>query len=148
MQRPSFKNMRLYFINYFKFQGCSGIHIHFLANALQKMGVSCTVCVPDSPESVHAFGPVHYDSITFREFRKRARSGIGEQAGRLTHWWPGPRGKSSGKQPWMSPAGWGFPTLCILRTMKSTYFTASAEFLSMSFGALPGFGGCLLPGRG
>ena len=42
--------MHLYFINYFRFQESSGIHIHFLANELVRMGIPCTACVPDSPE--------------------------------------------------------------------------------------------------
>lgn len=68
--------MHVLFINYHKFENTSGIHIHFLANALVDRGVECTVCVPSSPGSVFACGDVRYRAMSFREANIRALSGL------------------------------------------------------------------------
>lgn len=64
--------MHIYFINYHKFQGASGIHIHFLANTLVSMEIPCTVCVPYNKKSVYDFGEVNYIIISFFELFKKA----------------------------------------------------------------------------
>jgi glycosyltransferase involved in cell wall biosynthesis len=63
--------MHVYFINYHPFRESSGIHIHFLANALEAMGIPCTACVPRSPESVHDFGTTAYRSMGFARLNRR-----------------------------------------------------------------------------
>ena len=63
--------MHIYFINYHKFEGASGIHIHFLANELVFMGIPCTVCVPNYEKSIHSFGKVNYNTLTFLKLFKK-----------------------------------------------------------------------------
>ncbi|XPV75570.1 MAG: glycosyltransferase [Desulfovibrio sp.] len=65
--------MHIYFLNYHKFEGSSGIHIHFLANELVQLGIGCTVCVPHTPDSIGRCGIAHYDCITFSDLIKRAK---------------------------------------------------------------------------
>ena len=72
----------VFFVNYWHFSGPSGIHIHFLANALEAMDISCTACVPRLPDNATTCGDPAYQSRTFtRTFmhalihRKRLRSG-------------------------------------------------------------------------
>jgi glycosyltransferase involved in cell wall biosynthesis len=81
--------LHIYYINYLKFEGSSGIHIHFLANELVKMGVKCTVCLPHSADSVQTCGDVLYRSVTFRELKKqvsRFPQAFAEQ-GAIFHAW-------------------------------------------------------------
>jgi len=59
--------MHIYFVNYNKFIGASGIHIHFLANSLVERGIKCTVCVPSDRNSVYSFGDVKYETILFTQ---------------------------------------------------------------------------------
>ncbi|TVM15211.1 glycosyltransferase family 1 protein [Oceanidesulfovibrio indonesiensis] len=64
--------MHIYFVNYSRFEGSSGIHIHFLANELERLGVRCTACVPcNSRANSYCEGPL-YSTITFGTLRRRA----------------------------------------------------------------------------
>lgn len=63
--------MHIYFINYHKYSGASGIHIHFLANAFISMGIPCTVCVPNNKKSINNFGEINYSAMTFFELYKK-----------------------------------------------------------------------------
>lgn len=61
--------MHVYFINYHRFQDASGVHIYFLANTLEALGVKCTVCLPEATDSVHSFGPVRFSCISYLQLR-------------------------------------------------------------------------------
>ncbi len=59
--------MNIFFLNYDGYSGCSGVHIHFLANALADRGHTCTVILPYPNEKNDYFGPVRYNFLTFDE---------------------------------------------------------------------------------
>jgi len=48
--------MHIFFVNYGKFSGPSGVHIFYLANSLSRLGVRATVFVPGDPAAVSVFG--------------------------------------------------------------------------------------------
>ena len=57
--------MEVIFVNFDKFRASSGIHIFFLANALEKLGVSCTACVPCDADTVYSCGTPLFKTITY-----------------------------------------------------------------------------------
>lgn len=62
--------MHVIFVNYFDFQGPSGIHIFHLANALSDVNITSTVLVPNVPESVKNFGKPGFKVMSFEEAKK------------------------------------------------------------------------------
>ena len=59
--------MQIYFINYHKLIDSSGIHIHFLANELEQIGVKCNVCIPWIQEYPEIFGTPKYRTIPYKD---------------------------------------------------------------------------------
>lgn len=59
--------MNIFFINYDGYSGCSGVHIHFLANALVELGHRCTVVVPVEKNDSAYFGKPLYGVLNFEE---------------------------------------------------------------------------------
>lgn len=59
--------MKIFFINYAPYAGCSGVHIHFLANALVERGHTCFVVVPETGNDDAYFGPIRYSVLTSLE---------------------------------------------------------------------------------
>ncbi|MCK5233174.1 MAG: glycosyltransferase [Desulfobulbaceae bacterium] len=57
--------MEIIFVNYHKFFDSSGIHIFFLANELERLGVRCTACVPHGAESVISCGTPLFKTISY-----------------------------------------------------------------------------------
>lgn len=66
--------MHVYFINYHKFEGSSGIHIHFLANELVKLGVDCTICLPQSKGTIPGCSQPLYNVSNFSELKRKIAS--------------------------------------------------------------------------
>ena len=60
--------MQIIFVNYYKFIDSSGIHIYFLANEFEKMGISCTVCIPTDQDVPVPFGDYKFRICTFNHF--------------------------------------------------------------------------------
>ncbi len=52
--------LKILFMNYGPYFGCSGVHIHFLANALADLGHDCHVFLPDTRGSNEYFGECNY----------------------------------------------------------------------------------------
>jgi glycosyltransferase involved in cell wall biosynthesis len=71
MRRP----LHILFVNYHHLDSNSGIHIFNLANQLTRMGVECTVCVPDSKETTAALGQYDFKVLNFDELRKNMQPG-------------------------------------------------------------------------
>jgi glycosyltransferase involved in cell wall biosynthesis len=59
--------MKIYFINYSYFADSSGIHLFFLANELESLGVKCIVCVPKKTSSVLNFGTPLFKTISYTQ---------------------------------------------------------------------------------
>lgn len=59
--------MRIIFINYYLYEFSSGVHIHFIANELTRMGHECTVVLPEVKNTTH-FGLPEYTFRNHREF--------------------------------------------------------------------------------
>lgn len=57
--------LHILFCNYATYTGNSGVHIHFLANALTQQGVKCTVSLPVLPKNRTYFGPIEYTLETW-----------------------------------------------------------------------------------
>jgi len=57
--------LHVIFVNYRPFEDSSGIHIYFLANAMQRLGIRCTVCVPWNTASVTTFGTPLFQTINY-----------------------------------------------------------------------------------
>lgn len=57
--------LHVVFVNYRPFEDSSGIHIFFLANELQRLGIRCTVCVPWKTSSVTSFGKPLFKTINY-----------------------------------------------------------------------------------
>ncbi len=81
--------MHVYFVNYHHFEGSSGIHIHFLANALERLGVRCTACVPRVAGHVFKCGSPQYDVIGFSALKRKFLFGAGalRKEGAILHAW-------------------------------------------------------------
>ncbi|WP_319468771.1 glycosyltransferase [uncultured Pseudodesulfovibrio sp.] len=81
--------MHVYFVNYHHFEGSSGIHIHFLANALERLGVRCTACVPRVAGHVFNCGSPRYDVIGFSALKRKFLFGGGalRKEGAILHAW-------------------------------------------------------------
>ncbi len=59
--------MQIFFINYDPYGGCSGVHIHFLANALADRGHNCHVILPESGNDNAYFGTPRYSFLSLDE---------------------------------------------------------------------------------
>ena len=57
--------LHVIFVNYRPFEDSSGIHIYFLANEMQRLGIRCTVCVPWNASSVTTFGTALFQTISY-----------------------------------------------------------------------------------
>ncbi len=57
--------LHVIFVNYRPFEDSSGIHIFFLANEMQRLGIRCTVCVPWNTSSVTTFGTALFKTISY-----------------------------------------------------------------------------------
>ncbi len=58
--------LKIFFMNYGPYSGCSGVHIHFLANALVELGHECHVFLPRTEGASEYFGTTHYSIDGFR----------------------------------------------------------------------------------
>jgi glycosyltransferase involved in cell wall biosynthesis len=76
--------MHVIFVNYFDFQGPSGIHIFHLANALSEINIKSTVLVPGSLDSVKDFGKPRFNLMSFKEAAKTLRKNC---AADIIHAW-------------------------------------------------------------
>lgn len=65
--------MRVLFVNYFHLDTNSGIHIFNLANELTRLGLECSVCVPDGKHAVHALGVPLFETFDFEDSRLRSQ---------------------------------------------------------------------------
>ncbi len=59
--------MNIVFINFSVYGGCSGVHIHFLANALQDRGHRCYVILPVEGSEPDYFGTPRYTFLSVNE---------------------------------------------------------------------------------
>ncbi len=59
--------MNIVFVNYDGYSGCSGVHTHFLANALVELGHRCTVILPVEANDNDYFGKVNYQILLIEE---------------------------------------------------------------------------------
>lgn len=59
--------MKIIFINYGPYAGCSGVHIHFLAQNLTEMGHDCVVALPYTTGAQSYFGEVTYTIISHNQ---------------------------------------------------------------------------------
>ncbi len=57
--------LHVIFVNYRPFEDSSGIHIYFLANAMQRLGIRCTVCVPWNAAGAATFGRPLFQTISY-----------------------------------------------------------------------------------
>ncbi len=78
------ERVKVVFINYGPYAGCSGVHIHFLANALTELGHECMVCLPNLQGCHKHFGEVKYPIHSFNTMMKLP---IEEFAGGVIHAW-------------------------------------------------------------
>jgi glycosyltransferase involved in cell wall biosynthesis len=62
--------MKVMFINHYHLDCNSGIHIFNLANHLTRLGVECSVCVPDHKETVKVLGMSFFNVVNFEEERR------------------------------------------------------------------------------
>ena len=81
--------MDIIFINYHHFIDSSGIHIFFLANELERLGIKCTVCVPKCRDSVTSFGVPLFKTISYASARLEALlfSLKGQKEKTIVHAW-------------------------------------------------------------
>lgn len=75
--------MHILFVNYHHLDSNSGIHIFNLANHLSRLGVKCTVCVPNHKETAQALGSCDFDIYEFDELTRLMRPGLVD----LIHAW-------------------------------------------------------------
>ncbi len=59
--------LKILFVNYGPYSGCSGVHIHFLANTLVDLGHECHVFLPKTDGAQTYFGEAKYPIYAFRE---------------------------------------------------------------------------------
>ncbi len=59
------QKFKVAFINYGPYLGCSGVHMHFLANVLVELGHECTVFLPNITGADVHFGKVNYQIHLF-----------------------------------------------------------------------------------
>jgi len=67
--------VHILFVNHHHLDSNSGIHIFNLANQLSRLGVICTVCVPNNKDTAKALGHCEFEVINFEEIRHRMRPG-------------------------------------------------------------------------
>lgn len=81
--------MDIIFVNYHHFIDSSGIHIFFLANELERLGIKCTVCVPKCRDSVTSFGVPLFKTISYASARLEALlfSLKGQKEKTIVHAW-------------------------------------------------------------
>lgn len=77
--------MHILFVAYNTYVACSGVHIHFLASEMTKLGHQCTVCLPHLPEKIDYFGSVNYTLITHNKALKLAQQDFFKDA--IIHAW-------------------------------------------------------------
>ncbi len=61
------EQLKIMFLNYGPYSGCSGVHIHFLAKTLVELGHKCTVFLPNTKGAHDYFGKVNYEIFDFRQ---------------------------------------------------------------------------------
>lgn len=67
--------MHVVFINYAGYIGCSGVHIHFLAQTLTQMGIRCSVYIALSKGSKNYFGKSIYPIFDYSKVIEHTKSG-------------------------------------------------------------------------
>jgi glycosyltransferase involved in cell wall biosynthesis len=72
------------FVNYGSFDSNSAVHIFHVANELVKLGVECTVAVPERPEAALDIGVPLFQARSYAEALAQARPGTGPT---LVHAW-------------------------------------------------------------
>ncbi len=63
------EKLKVIFINYGPYNGCCGVHIHFLANALVELGHECHVFLPAVEGATKYFGTPLYSLYAFPQLR-------------------------------------------------------------------------------
>lgn len=99
--------MRIVFINYYEYRVSSGVHIHFLANELTRLGHECTVVLP-RVANIETFGAPEYSFSDTAGFETDIRNGR-YTADTVFHAWT-PRDAAR------------LPTLLASRTTGAPYF--------------------------
>ena len=61
--------MRVLFINYSHLETNSGIHVFNLANHLTRLGVECSVCIPELSHGTKEIGTTLFDVVSFDDLR-------------------------------------------------------------------------------
>lgn len=79
--------MNIFFINYDLYSGCSGVHIHFLANALTERGHRCFVVLPRQANDNTYFGEPHYGFLHALEAVRLADHGSALFRDAVLHAW-------------------------------------------------------------
>lgn len=77
--------MHIIFINYGGYAGCSGVHIHFLAQTFTELGICCSVYLPGEIKSKNYFGQVDYPIFNHNELIKHTHSGYFKNS--IIHAW-------------------------------------------------------------
>ncbi len=77
--------MHIVFINYANYIGCSGVHIHFLAQALTTMGITCSVYIAPPKNSEEYFGTINYNLFTYPEAIEQEKLGYFKDC--IVHAW-------------------------------------------------------------
>jgi len=67
--------VHILFVNHHHLDSNSGIHIFNLANQLSRLGMKCTVCVPNNKDAARALGHCEFEIINFDEIRYKMRPG-------------------------------------------------------------------------
>lgn len=79
--------MNIFFINYQEYSGCSGVHIHFLANALADRGHRCFVVLPVEHNDDAYFGEPRYSFLHALEATRLAERGSALFRDAVLHAW-------------------------------------------------------------
>ncbi|OMQ04697.1 glycosyltransferase family 1 protein [Lawsonia intracellularis] len=77
--------MHVIFINYGGYLGCSGVHIHFLAQTLTQQGIRCTVYLPVTIKSKNYFGQADYPIFTHNDLVAHSHTGYFKDS--IIHAW-------------------------------------------------------------
>lgn len=68
--------MHIIFINYSNYVGCSGVHIHFLAQTFTQLGIKCSVYIAGSPrKSKNYFGKSNYPIFNYTTVIEHIKTG-------------------------------------------------------------------------
>ena len=79
--------MNIVFINYDRYSGCSGVHIHFLANALADRGHRCLVLLPSPNNDDEYFGKPCYATMDSSDALHLAQRGAPLFRNAVLHAW-------------------------------------------------------------